>query len=381
MSQVDTGLQLRTARLSLGLSVARVSDLVGTSVSTIKRWEAGAGLPSATELAAYLEKIGAPTSCICDLPKDETGGRVAQRMLRAKRRRAMFSLEEISFLTGICVASLHRYETGRRTPEPSALASLARAYGCSREEIELLCEGPKSAANSAVAGFLQPGEQPHFWLYHRLEEKLRPGAALLSDDLLDIVHGFMIMGDHRSLLEAWELLRPAVQQLKLSREDALAVGLTVALARFTVTGDKKFVEGRMAKLGDDSGGLPLTALSHAARLSLAIGELDEAEAWINKLSFHASRVGDEGQIFVSEVSRVMLAFARTRSPSLLLALDRLRTQAQGALQIYTLDVAELFLHDQLGDRTAAREVLQRCLDHEMMYGVGSPLATRIRKRA
>lgn len=292
----------------------------------------------------------------------------------------MLTLEEVSALTGICVASLHRYETGERSPDPLALAPLALAYGCSAEEASLLCGRPEETAASALTGFLSPGSVPHFWLFHRLESKLRPNAELSPDDVQDLIQGFMFMGDHRSLLEAWELIKPATQGIVVTPAQTATIAMTLALARYTVSGDKRAARERVSKIARSGVDLPPNAMSHLARLAAALGDFDEADRWLDQLAFYASRVGDEGQLFVSEVNRVMFTFAKTRSPTLFSALDLLRSRAGGPLQIYTLDVAELHMLDVLGEREAANIALQRCVQHEQTYGVGSPLAARIRAR-
>jgi len=47
---------------------------------------------------------------------------------------------------------------------------------------------------------------------------LRPGATIAGADLVELVQGFLIMGDHRALLEAWTLLKPTAAQMSMTMD-------------------------------------------------------------------------------------------------------------------------------------------------------------------
>jgi transcriptional regulator with XRE-family HTH domain len=353
--------------------------LAGASPSTIKRWEAGKGLPARADIEQYLVSFGASGIAIGELAvKKESGGRPIQRMLRAKRRRSNLTLEEISALTGICVASLHRYETGERAPEPEIMGPLARAFGCTEAEAELFSTSSDASPATVVEEFLAPGLSPHYWLYRRLDEKIAPNAEGTPNEILDLVHGFMIMGDHRGLLEAWDMLNPSVRGLSFSPDERAMIGLSLALARLTIHGDTEYVRERVAKWR--ANGLPTAALAHLSRLVAALGDIDESESLLDRLSCLAAKQGDAGSTFMSDVQRIMLAFTRTRSPGLLSALDRLREDARGPLQGYTVDVARLHMLDRLVENAELEATLERCQHDETRFGFGSPLAARIGRR-
>jgi hypothetical protein len=156
--------------------------------------------------------------------------------------------------------------------------------------------------------------------------------------------------------------------------------MSLTLARLTVSGDKKAASERVSRLRGIGGELEPSAMSHMFRVLAALGQFDEAETWLNQLSFSAAKSGDEGLLFVSEISRVMLEFDRTRSHNLLGAIELLRNRPLAPLQEYTLDVAELHMLSALDERERISEALDRCKHHEAIYGVGSPLAARIRSR-
>jgi len=78
-----------------------------------------------------------------------------------------------------------------------------------------------------------------------------------------------------------------------------------------------------------------------------------------------------------EMHRAMLAFSQTKSSEPLKSIDRLRKEATGPLQQYTVDVARLHMLYQLGERALAGEIAASCRQQETTYGFGSPLAARI----
>jgi transcriptional regulator with XRE-family HTH domain len=392
MSLVETGSALRGARRSLGISVATASKLAGISPSTVKRWEVGKGLPRASEVQSYLDLIGVPADSVfrsqAELnPKEEVTDRPLMRMLRAKRRRNLVTLEDLSSATGLSVATLHRYETGERVPDAETLRVLARAYGCEQEEINLLCDCPTAnVGGSLIEKFVEPGQNPHFWLYRRLEEGSRHGASLTPEEAIDLVHGLMVMGDHRGMLEAWGVLKPGLRQLAFSPEARAEINLSLILARLTVSRDAKAARDRIGRWRDyaeelPSGAASARAMSHLGRLAAALGDLDEAEQWVGRLEHYASHAGDAGMLFVCSVNRQMLAFDRAPSWSSVSILERVREQAVGALQRYTGDVAALYMFDRLGDAASVQAMLDRCRADEATYGFGSPLAARIRRRS
>lgn len=379
MSQVQAGQFLRAARRSRGLSVAKASELAGVSSSTFKRWEAGRGLPRLAELNTVVFRLGCPALDQIDLVSEDTNGKVSQRLLRAKRRRARMTLADLSALSGLSIATLHRYETGERAPNKAALRDLAIVYGCTLAEANLLIGEGSSFDGSLAENFLEPDRTPHFWLYRALEEAVSRGPELTGQIVLEIVQSFTMMGDHRGLLEAWELLRPRLKGPELTAAERATIGLSLALARFTVTGNRTQARDRVERWSNSSE-LPPDALSHLSRIFGALGDLEGSERWLRLHADHANQTGDEPQIFVTEVNRILLEFARTRSPQCLRSLEALRSSCTGSLQRYTLDVAELYVLERLCELEAARLVMDRCRVGEATFGVGSPLALRIGMR-
>src|ERR1044072_3493435 len=145
MSHQETGARLRAARRLKGLSVAEAGESFGVSRSTVTRWEAGKYLPTTATLTDYLARIGAPAA---ELPVGrDKGPKLSLRLLRAKRRRAGVTIQEMSHLTGLSLASLHRYEMGEREPDAGTVALLLQAYGCPAEERDALS---KSASGGPV---------------------------------------------------------------------------------------------------------------------------------------------------------------------------------------------------------------------------------------
>lgn len=400
MSLSGLGPALRSARKSRGLSVARACQHLGVSPATLKRWESNQGRPSAPDIENYAKYLEAPPESplalfLTQAPGIEVGpesvGRPIQRLLRGTRRRNGITLETVSSLTGISLASLHRYETGERAPTPEVLRRVAAACGLQPEITTGLldamsvhpCEMGESG-QEVINRFLIEGGQPHLHLYRYLDQVIGCGQPS-SRDIRHLVHGFANMGDHQGLIEVWELMSPLAERASWPQEDRISVASMLMLARVNTTRDRssafRAYEKRRRQFADsppryeDAGaGLLL------CRAAVLLGERAEAEDMLRLPRKVAENEGIASLAFLCDLHQVAIDFQWQVSSSHVKALENLAPRADGPLQQYNLNVAVVAMMASLGDREGLRLALETCRDAEQRHGYGAPLVMRMRRR-
>lgn len=400
MSQAVVGAALRGARKARGLSVAKASLQLGVSPATLKRWESGQGVPSPRELEPYAEYLQVlpdsplrlaiegdlATGVVSEMP-----GRPIMRLLRAIRRRHHITLESVSFLTGISLASLHRYETGERTPDTDSLKKITAACGFEPRLTEALTHSiqicPKHFDESGLVvmdNFLYRLDLPHLHLYRLLEQLLYMGQPN-AVEIYYVVNGFATMGDHQGLLEVWPLLKPLADEAHWTPEDRLSVGSTLLLARINTTRDKASTMRAFEKKRAQFYALPVlenpsgTAML-LSRAAILLGERGEAEALLREPRRLATVNDDRTTKFICELHQLAVDFDRHASDTHLRALENLHKLAEGPLQRYNVEVAVVAMMERLGDRAGLTNALETCRLTELAHGFGSPLATRVARR-
>ncbi|MGN6444013.1 helix-turn-helix domain-containing protein [Amnibacterium sp.] len=111
------------------------------------------------------------------------------RHLRAKRRAARLTLDELGGRVGITPSQLSMFENGRREPRLSQLSSLAEALGTSVQDL-LSAEAPD--ARTALEVELQHHQREP--LYAALRLPVLPSSRTLPEDVLE-----SLVGLHREL--------------------------------------------------------------------------------------------------------------------------------------------------------------------------------------
>ncbi|MBS1723859.1 MAG: helix-turn-helix domain-containing protein [Armatimonadetes bacterium] len=392
---------IRAARKSLGLSVAKASTRVGVSPATIKRWEAGQGMPPRADLQSYLDNLGVPADSLCRSVVEEgiapTGfrerkemlaERPVMRFLRSRRRKNSIRLADLSDLTGLSVPTIHRYETGQREPDPEDLSLLAKAAGCSAAEVQALLDrvtappGSHLSVEEISADFLDPDNMASFRVYELLERVVLT-QDFGSSDVWNVLHGLLIMGEHKTILEVWPALKTALTGRDVDLSDKVLLRSTLAMVR-SVSGTSESPEpSAIQKLATAVNSLrpgmsQSIAMLQMARLALAVGDHDGAREWIGKLEVLAPYHCPEGTLFLVELNRHAIDYEETRSASSIRSVEDLRSSALSTMQAYNLDVALSHMHDIHGDEVSVDGALEQCDTAERSFGFGSPLAAKVR---
>lgn len=387
----EIGATLRCARKAAGLSVARTSVLVGLSPATVKRWERGEGLPGTSDLGVYLDRLGAPadspvrevTRAQMDDLSRNGGERPVLRFLRSARRRRNITLPELSAATGVSVASLHRYETGERTPEITIRRTIGRALGCNDAELDMLdlcLEEPRyrfSAEDQIHDHFFASHSAAAVLPFARADAYLR-GQELGPSQLTDMIQGLIIMGDHGGLLELWALVKSAAETLEwpvLTR--ALVTGY-LSLARVGSETPRQARDRTVRRYREyeslPAGPQKLNVALLLSRIAVAAEMSQEAALWVTESDLYTA--DDSNQVITDIHVRALMA---EFSPSTehLAALVSLRGQTQGVLMAYNADIAMLSVAHRLGNEAEVRRLIEHCRKTEAEYGIGSPLLNRI----
>ena len=390
------GAALRGARKARGLSVAKASLRLGVSPATLKRWENGQGVPPPRELEPYAAYLQAPPESPIRLAIDgdlakgvvsEMPGRPLMRLLRAIRRRHHITLESVSLLTGISLASLHRYETGERSPDFDALKNIAAACGCDPALVSALVASiqtcPRQFGESGpvvMDNFMFHNDQPHLHLYRLLEQVVCVGQPN-SFEIHYVVNGFATMGDHQGLLEIWPLLKPLADAAQWTDEDRLSVGSMLLLARINTTRDKASAMRAFEKKRAQLYALPVLenpsgSAMLLSRAAILLGERGESEAMLREPRRLAAAIGDRSTEFLCDLHQLAVDFDRRASEAHLRALENLHRNANGPLQRYNVEVAIVAMMERMGDRQGLTSALEVCHQTEANHGFGSPLANR-----
>lgn len=387
MDKSQVGAQLRCARKSQGLSVAKASLLVALSPATIKRWEAGQGLPKRSCLEEYLDRIGLPDGSewrqgpgFGPPPQDVDGpyGRPVLRLLRSKRRRMGITLQELSLASGTSVASLHRYECGTRIPSGDKTRQLSWLVGLGSGETERLLrrlsdgEVDTTSGSHLVDNFLDQGALPHYHVYAALDSisLARCDPAMVRESLT----GLLFMGDHAGILENWPMLKQACDRDRMSRGDTATLASLLALVKLK-SGEAERLWVRASSLPEGQDRIAVTL--NIARLATLARNFELGERCVRFLRMWAEATRNSSVAFLGELNLRALEFEKRPSESPLSQTQRLRETCTGVAQEYNVDVALLAMADRLGSLELKSEVTERIRGFEATFGLGSPLARRI----
>jgi len=395
-------LALRSARQSRGLSVRCASAAIGVSASTLKRWERGEHLPSPVSLVGVLDQWGvgatapsrrlitdgtpAPARC-WSIERSET--RPLLRLLRSRRRRNGLTLGDVETLTGIGASSLHRHETGERIPSAETLERIAGAVGCSQQETATLSSclyapdhDPKRI--DIFSEFLQPDSVPHVLVFEAVDRLLRrdiedhQGA---QEQIWQAGYGLMLMADYKSLLE----LGPTIQSISRRNEGPCSSLLRCALilAQIHTTGKLRAHDTEFQRSVDLANRLEdfETQMSFgmmAVRLGIAICDFAGARLQLQEQVRRGYRAGREDLQMNFNVYQAYLDLEEGNPLRAVRIADKLRENAKGTVQHYTVNVLEARAQSRIGDTARLGQILDECGAMERQYGIGSPLLNRLR---
>lgn len=388
---------IRSARKSIRLSVSRASNLVGISPATLKRWEAGSGLPKRLELHQYLDGIGIASDSTFRTTLEQGkhqiwddqgahGERPLLRILRSRRRQLGLTLQDVSDASGLSLASIYRYETGSRTPEPTVLRILGGASGLTISEIDLVetrLQGKFRLDRSKILSdsFLVANENSQLEVFSHLDQ-LGMCAQTLDSDLWQTVHGLVLMGDHGTIAEVWPRIRDSIDLEKVNPDVRTLLHSTLLLVKTSSLGipveasQLSKLRGRIFAL--ESSESQAIGLFQMARLAAIIEDWNSAEDWITCVQNLGSKLGNVGMNFVAELNLHAFEFQRSRSQSSLNAVQHLLSNSQHPIHSYIANVAIAQMTKNLGDRSGFHTAVLESTDSESQYGYGSPLLQKMK---
>lgn len=392
------GLALRGARKLQSLSVHKASEKVGVSAATVKRWEAGIGLPGRSELDTYFDQLGTPQdspyrqAAIREFHLGESlkafEGRPLLNILRLKRRRLGLTVAEVAVASGICPASIHRYETGERTPTEDVLSSMARACGISQLEFAHLSARLNGAPSvlkceGRLSSLFAPSEaRVHLFAFERLETLLKnPQSGDYWQSGIEIVEFLLMTGDHHLALEIGYLIQSHPLKPEPTDLERTYIYGWMTLGKLTTGAPRQEVDARLQQLIKKRSHSTSSAIKNflgglISQLFMKLGEIEQARFWVNEsmLDTHADWT------YTRELFGLALDFQSNPQESQVMALQQLREEYGTIVQKYTTDAIILNMVNQLGAIDETREQLGRCQVQEDALGVGSPTVHSIRQK-
>lgn len=387
----STAASLKLARKRARLSVAQAADKLEVSASTLKRWEAGTHIPSNATLRDICKQWGVnftgnaseagPSRC---WSYEMQENRPVLQVLRLKRRRLGISLQELSDATAISVPALSRYELGQRVPPSESLTKISSAMDISNSEVDklsLILSEPMGTTAPACphSAFRNPELLPHLNLYHRLEWILKANydePRARANDIYNLLLGFSCAGDPMLVLEAWE-------QLKAQLDAPKSINIATVL---TLTGmnradspkehlaDFKRIRKHIPTIIDSNDTASLSFL--VLRMALMLKDNEDADDLLGRIEALSPYI-PELKFSTCVYRDVVDAEFGDKS-----AVSRIRDKAQTLKDPVTAYTA-LVLASQAEakhnkDREASNTLLVEGRVFEDKFGVGSPLANRLR---
>jgi transcriptional regulator with XRE-family HTH domain len=423
------GTLLRQMRTSRQMALQGVAAKSGLARSTLNRWELDTHEPRLPELTAVLDALGASPAQREQFLRLMRAPRAAQHLrqeaqtragargaawlyslggngalLRAMRRRAGLSQEQVAERMGVRRHTLSRWEAGEWTPPPERwdpLLSLLRAYP---EERAALVEGHLSAEFSPSADAsldtleahlrqltgspFNAAEEPLKDLaYRTLEARLAPAAARCraGRDLLIQTyswHGQWLSNYERHSDAAWYAERVLEGVPKGALPDPFCLRAATVAARCAVYGGRRLTPERGVKL--------LRRWIPFARwpefeawiygdmaLYLGVeGQVEPALEWSDRSCQVAQRCENRGELRLRNFdrARLLVQAGRHREALALLPTDAAEHPRQRALEARVW--AEALL--ALGETAAAQEWLAQAqalvAAHESLNLPDSPAA-------
>lgn len=192
------GPTLRSERSRLGQSLPEFADFLGTSVSTLKRWEAGKCAPPESQREAIFDLIqGTP------FPDQEADGIHYGWMLKIERIAALQSIRGAAELSLIPPSAWHRYETGQsRVGRSQAIRLIEQLGGPPVEQLP-----PVDLANAQLCAMDHPLNAARALVKLLLNAETGDWATPLTrfEAFRTLALSLMHMGDHHLCGQAYRI--------------------------------------------------------------------------------------------------------------------------------------------------------------------------------
>lgn len=125
--------RLRSERERRGLSILDLADLIGTTRSSVHKWEAGDVSPDPRHAKKAADVLGIPLRELTDLDDEQIG-------LAERRALQGLTARDLSRKSGIDGATLSHIESGHRRPSEHQAAAISAALQLGAGELRTLWE-------------------------------------------------------------------------------------------------------------------------------------------------------------------------------------------------------------------------------------------------
>ena len=125
---------IREKRAAAGLETDKLAEIVGVTEAAILHIENGRKVPSAVELSSIASACGVQVDELIENTTYQER-RVSAQNIRDKRRAAGLKSFELADIVGVSESAISHYESGRKVPSASLLASIASAVQVQMDEL------------------------------------------------------------------------------------------------------------------------------------------------------------------------------------------------------------------------------------------------------
>lgn len=137
--------RLRALRTDRGLSVRDLADLIGCSVGSVRKWEAGQTAPDPRRARQLADAVDVPVRHLTELAETEIG-------LAELRALNGLTARDLSDRTGIDTATISYIETGHRQPNEAQAQVIATVLNIPIEQITELWHQTRARRLNEVRG-------------------------------------------------------------------------------------------------------------------------------------------------------------------------------------------------------------------------------------
>lgn len=345
------GIALKSERKRLGYSLQGFAEFLGTSVSSLKRWEAGQSMPTEAHREAIFETIHHSS------PETQAGDTVhGGWLLKVERLAVRLSIRQAAEIAKIPPAAWHRYETGQ--------SKLGRTQA---ERLAALLNAPELGVN-ALPQADQPANAARILVRKLRSERTHHGRHELLESLgAAMVH----LGEHHFSGLAYRLAAQVGKEERLENDiltwlqiGSVWIGFPKIRERSLATARLRWFESKIAGLAKSQQG----ALNIPRSMFICWAGYPHLAQDILTKSSH------------NELEELTLAWIEARHGATSLAMRTAERFVQNESARIRFIANKVLLESllNLGDKPSASEVATRLVEIRSSSGYWSPdLSKRI----
>lgn len=146
-------MHIKIYREAAGLTQKELAEILGVATGTVQQWELGIKHPRHYNIAAIAKALDVPVARFYDDQDTALSNRNAiGNKIRAERRKAGLTQEQLANACGLAKITIQQYEAGKRLPRLSCLVAIAKALNIPALSIESLLQPEKEPLRKSSIG-------------------------------------------------------------------------------------------------------------------------------------------------------------------------------------------------------------------------------------